>query len=90
MGLTHNISVKIVLGVFLPFFISVVVEDSLDFMHLLLWTSRDVCDAIDVHHIVIIAAGVLVLVVFCIIGDAVSATAEAEILVGSSRAFLFS
>lgn len=58
-------------------------------MHLLLWTSRDVRDAIDVHHIVIIAAGVLVLVVLCIIGDTVSPTTEAEILVGSSRAFLF-
>jgi hypothetical protein len=89
-GLTHNISVKVVLRIFLPFFISVVVEDSLDFMHLLLWTSRDMSNAVDVHHVVIVAAGVLlIIVVFCIVGDAVSATTEAEILVGSSHAFLF-
>ena len=67
-----------------------VVEDSLDFMDLFLWTSRDMSDAVDVHHVVIVAARVLILIIFCIVGDTVSATAEAKILVGSSRAFLFS
>lgn len=66
-----------------------VVEDTLDFMDLLLWTSRDVSDAIDVHHVVVVAAGVLLIVIiFRIVEDAVSATTEAEVLVGSSRAFL--
>ena len=89
-GLTHNIGVKIVLRIFLPLFISVVVEDSLDFMDLFLWTSRDMSDAVDVHHVVIVAARVLIFIIFCIVGDTVSATAEAKILVGSSCAFLFS
>jgi hypothetical protein len=85
-----NIRVKIVLRIFLPFFISVVVEDSLDFMHFLLWTGRDMCDAVDVHHVIVVATGVLfVVVIFCIVGDAVSATTEAEIVVGCSQAFLF-
>jgi len=67
----------------------VVVEDSLDFMHLFLWTSRDMSDAVDVHHVVIVTARILFIIVFCIVGDAISATTEAEILVGAGRAFLF-
>ena len=46
-------------------------------------------DAVDVHHVVIVTARILFIIVFCIVGDAISATTEAEILVGAGRAFLF-